>query len=89
MQANWASRRHDATPWQPNDSDSRKVAGNEFGLHAALLQSRGDRRGACTSLLTSQEMLLELSSDKVTWLAFAFQACNTECCLDRPYISKS
>ena len=85
MQANWASCRHDATPWQPSDSDSRKVAGNELGLHAGVLQSRGDSRGACISLLATQEMLLEMSSDKVTWLAFAFQACS----MDRPYISKS
>ena len=62
------------------------MAGKDLGVHVGLLQTRGDWRGVCISLLGSEEMLLEMSSDKFTWVAFCFQGCNTGCCLERPCI---
>ena len=73
MQADWPSRRHDATLWQPSDTDSRKMAGKDLAAHAGLLQTGGDWRGVCISLLGSEEMLLDMSSGKLTWLHFAFR----------------
>ena len=67
-------------------TQGRWLARIDLGVHAGLLQTRGDWKGVCISLLGSEEMLLEMSSDKFTWVAFCFQGCNTGCCLERPYI---
>ena len=72
MQADWPSCKHDATPSQPSDNDTRKMAGKDLGAHAGLMQIRGDwafYKEVWISLLGSEEMLLEMSGDKLTWVA--------------------
>ena len=57
------------TPWQPSD-DTRKMVGKGLVVHADRLQIRGDwALGVWISLLGSEEMLLEMSSDKLTCVA--------------------
>ena len=53
-----------------NQAMTQGMVGKDLAARAGLLQSRGDwALGVWISLLGSEEMLLEMSGDKFTWVA--------------------
>ena len=52
-----------------NQAMTQGMVGKDLAARAGLLQSRGDWALCVWTLLGSEEMLLEMSSYKFTWVA--------------------